>query len=142
MLLSEQTRWDQYFHIPWISRKDCCLQMEVYHFSCTTGALHCQAASSRWDIVISHRVLRRYYIVPHVEWVAGRYRPVAFWMVSRFSQDLDDVQGGPVSEYVCGFVPRARFCPDRSHGCCGTYHRHRDQCTDPLCPSMDVASED
>ena len=61
------------------------------------------------------------------------------------SQDLDNFQRGQFSEYVaaiCGFVPRARFCPDRSHGCSGTYHRHREQCTDPLCPSTDVASED
>ena len=39
---------------------------------------------------------------------------------------LDKLSEGPVSEYVaaiCGFVPRARFCPDRPHGCSGTYHR-------------------
>ena len=65
---------------------DCCLQREVYHFSYTAGMLHCQAASSRWDIVRSHHVLRWYYIVPHVQWVAGLCRLVAFWRVPRFSR--------------------------------------------------------
>ena len=82
----DRVRWDQYCHIPWISRKYCCLQREVYPFNCTAGTPHCRAASSRWDIVPFHHVLRRYYIIPHIQWVAGRCRPVAFWRVSRFSR--------------------------------------------------------
>ena len=36
---------------------------------------------SPWGIVQFRRILRRYCIVPHVRWVAGRCRPVAFWRV-------------------------------------------------------------
>ena len=76
MLLLGRIRGDQYCHTPWISRKDCCLQREAYPFSCTTGTPHCQAASSRWDIVPSHHVLRRYHTysgwpVAAVQWPFG-----------------------------------------------------------------------
>ena len=86
--------WDQYCHIPWISRKDCCLQREVYPFSCTAGMLHCQAASSRWDIVPFHHILRRYYyFTTHT--VGGRSLPSSGLLegLTVFAENTDLVVG-------------------------------------------------
>ena len=67
---------------------------------------------AKQDIVPSHRALRRYYIVPHIQWVAGRFGPVAVWRVSRFfaentglvvGQTLVDPSGWRVPVLVSNF---------------------------------------
>ena len=56
--------------------------------------LHCRdAALSGRVFTVGHRVrfhhvLRRYYIAPHGQWAAGRFRRVACWRVSLFSQKI------------------------------------------------------
>ena len=57
MLLLEQILWDRYYHTPWISSMDCCLQREACPFSCIAGTLHYLDACLLWDIVRFRRIL-------------------------------------------------------------------------------------
>ena len=62
-------------------------------------------------------------------------------LLDQMSHDLDDSQRGQLANTLLQFIDFFPV-PDWSHGCCGTYHRHRIQYNDPLCSSLDVSPED